>query len=176
VKPLLLQTLILASCVEPQCYPEANYPNWTRYPEPLDPPADVDMQTLIKVRDCLAPLQARGGLSPEESRAAECYGTPTYEIRSCIKVAVAPDWHKSACSGQEVFPCSVGDSPCKAKGQVPTAQCPCYCRAMIQNNTTIWVTPNRKLLPAYAVTMLTGCNNPWTPSLAPCSNLTPALP
>jgi len=158
--------LVWVGCREPQCYPEANYWNYTNYPHPTGEPDPADRKILEKVAECLAPLKEHW-LSPEEAKEAECYGTPTLELRSCIKVGIPPTVHISACTGEEVFECNVPVESCLTKGQ--DGGCPCYCRAMIQDNTVIWVTPNRKLLPAYAVTLLTGCYNPWTATLAPCS-------
>jgi hypothetical protein len=155
----------LWGCSE-QCYPEARYWNYTQYPTPAGPLAAEDRATLEKVAECLKPLREHW-LSPAEQAEAQCVGIPVFEVRSCVKVAVAPDWHVSQCTGEQVFPCAVPTESCRMKGQ--DGGCPCSCRAMIQDNTTIWVTPNRKLLPAYAVTLLTGCNNPWTISLAKCS-------
>lgn len=149
-----------------ECYPETGYWNYTNYPAPTQDLDPGDREILAKVEACLAPLKEHW-LSPEEAKEAECLGTPTFEVRSCLKVAVAPTWHISECTGEEVFDCNVPMASCAIKGQ--DGGCPCSCRAMIQDDTVIWVTPNRKLLPAYAVTLLTGCINPWTKTLAHCS-------
>jgi hypothetical protein len=166
---VILAIWLLSSCgYYSQCYPEANYPNRTSFPS-VTGVSPEDMLVLRKVEACLNPLRYQW-LSPEEQKEAQCVGSPTFVIRSCLAVAVAPTWHTSMCSGEQVFPCNVDDISCEEKGLHPTWLCPCSCRAIIQDDTVIWVTPNRKLLPAYAVTLLTGCNRPWTEHLAPCSS------
>jgi hypothetical protein len=163
--------LSLISCSQP-CYPEFDFSNFTNYPTPVDDSARQDQIVLQKVYECLQPLNDQW-LSANEAQQAECWIKPRIELRSCVKVAVVPDWRLSCDGSEEVFPCEIGPERCLEKGQHPTSQCPCMCRAQIQDATTIWVTPNRKLLAAYAVTIMTGCLSPWTPSLAPCSNIKP---
>lgn len=169
-----LLPLFLLACGPQPCYPETRLSSFTGYEAPAEAPAADVMEQLRAVEACLAPLRSQW-LSPEEEVAAECIGrsAAALELRSCLRVAVAPDWRLSQCSGEQVFPCAIGPERCLEKGQQPTAACPCMCRATIQDQTTIWITPNRRLLSAYAVTMLTGCLSPWTPTLAPCSNLPP---
>lgn len=166
-----LAALIL-NCKPGPCYPEARLTSTTAYPEPNSlPDADI-MDQLHHVEACLRPLRDHW-LSDEEAAAAECFGraAAVLELRSCLRVDIAPDWYTSACTGEEVFPCKTGPERCLEKGETPTQQCPCRCRGQIQGGTTIWITPNKKLLSASAVTLLTGCLSPWTPSLAPCSNI-----
>ncbi len=159
---------------KPECYPEALYGNYTQYKEL--PVGGLDSalldSTTQAVVECLAPLKMQW-LTPQEATDAQCYGYPTLELRSCLQVRLAPDWYVSKCSGEQLFPCSVPYASCAQKGLTPNKECPCACRAMIQDDTMIIVTPNLKLYPAYLTTLLTGCNNPWTPSLAKCSNLYP---
>lgn len=157
--------LMLLSCSAP-CYPEVDYPNYTDYSR--GDPAPGAQKVIDSVLDCLAPLKTQW-LSPEEAQEAQCYGQPVLEQRACLQVLVAPDWYTSTCTGEQVFPCQVGPQRCEEKGQEPTQSCPCACRAQIQDEGTIYVTPNMKLLPAYLVTLFTSCRNPWTPSLLPCS-------
>lgn len=164
--------LALASCGKP-CY-ETGYGNYTSYPEP-DTSIPEAQAVIDRVLACLEPLKTTW-LSPEEAAEAQCYGTPDIRQKSCLRVAIPPDWRVSACSGEQVFPCQVPDASCLQKGQTPTAQCPCMCRAMIQDDTTVWTTPNLKLLPAYLTTLLTGCRNPWTPTLAKCASPSLANP
>lgn len=152
----------------PQCYPEANYPNYTNY-GPGTMLSTEDRATLDRVAACLAPLKTTP-LTSDELWEAQCYGSAALEVRDCVKVATAPDWYVSKCTGEQFFPCGVPLESCQVKGLVPTAECPCACRAMIENNTTIWATPNRRLLPGYAVTLMTGCNYPWVGRLAACSS------
>jgi hypothetical protein len=76
-------------------------------------------------------------------------------------VKVPPDWVVSACSGAQVFPCNVGNAGCVAKGQTPTEQCPCRCRAVVQDQRIIVTAPNLEVFPGRLVTLLTGVENPW---------------
>lgn len=168
-----LLCFMATSCREP-CYPETRLANFTSYTEPVNAPTADILAQLEEVEACLAPLKTKW-LSDEENAQAECIGRSgaALELRSCLRVAVAPDWHLNCSGTEQVFTCSVGPQRCLEKGQYPTPECPCSCRAQIQDQTTIWVTPNKKLLSAYAVTLLTGCLSPWTPTLAPCSNISP---
>jgi hypothetical protein len=171
MKRIIFYLFLLSCNTRPPCYEEANYPNYTQYNElpigGLDQ-ALVD-STTQNVVNCLAPLKEHW-LSDEEASEAQCYGGHALEIRSCLQVRLAPDWYVSKCSGEQLFPCNVPFASCALKGQVPTEGCWCHCRAMIQDNTTIIVTPNLRLYPAYLTTLLTGCNYPWTKSLAKCSD------
>lgn len=163
--------LLLAGCQEPQCYPESGLSNFTNYPTPAE--SDPTLQPVLDaVVRCLEPLN-RHWLTPEEATTAECLGPRHIEARACIRLAVVPEWHWNCDGTEQVFSCSVGPQRCLEKGQVPTPACPCSCRAQIQDNTTVWTAPNQKLLAAYIVTLLTGCLSPWTPTLAPCSNIRP---
>lgn len=164
---------LVASCRQP-CYPEPQLSNFTSYPQPATTPTSDVMSQLEKVENCLAPLKTEW-LSDQENKDAECIGRAgaALELRACLRVSVAPDWYISSCSGEQIFPCTVGEERCLEKGLAPDPNCPCSCRAQIQDMTTIWVTPNKKLLSAYAVTLLTGCLSPWTPTLAPCSDISP---
>jgi hypothetical protein len=167
-----LSILLLLACSPVPCYPESGLSNFTSYQTPKEEPSLEIMAQLRQVEACLAPLKTTW-LSDEEAKAAECYGrsAASLELRACMRVAVAPDWYTSTCTGEQVFNCSIGNARCLEKGITPTAECPCSCRAQIQDTTTIWITPNRKLLSAYAVTLLTGCLSPWTPTLVKCSNI-----
>ena len=161
----------LGACAPAPCYPEDGLSNFTSYPTP-GPTSPADQAFVQKVAACLAPLNDHW-LSPEEAMAAECLGPRKIEVRSCIRVAVVPEWHWNCSGTDQVFSCSVGDQRCLEKGEHPTPECPCSCRAQIQDDTVVWTTPNRRLLAAYIITLLTGCLSPWTPTLAPCSELQP---
>ncbi len=88
--------------------------------------------------------------------------------RQCLIVKVAPDWYTSPCSGQQLFPCDIPISVCEDKGITLTEECPCNCRAIIQNENTIIVTPDLLLYRAELARMVTGVNNPWVPTLSHC--------
>ncbi len=172
-----MSVAVLVGCSPPPCYPESDLANFTDYPTPDYAPAPEYQQVLDEVLTCLKPLEGRW-LSPEEAASAECGLPPSViELRACIRVGVPPDWYTSSITGEQIFPCSVGPQRCIEKGLCPVgataAQCPCACRAQIQDETTLWTAPNGKLLAAYAITLMTGCLSPWTPTLAPCSNIRP---
>jgi hypothetical protein len=99
----------------------------------------------------------------------ECLGM-TIE-RDCLTVKVAPDWYISECSGQELFPCEMPDSVClspdKGLTEEDLERCPCNCRAIIQDETTVIVTPNLLLYRGELARMVTGENNPW-PNYSSC--------
>lgn len=158
------------ACQTP-CYPESGLSNFTSYEAPagVDPDSKPVLDAVVR---CLEPLN-QDWLTPEESAMAECLGPRKIEVRACLRIGVVPDWYESKCSGEQVFSCEVGPQRCLEKGQVLTPECPCSCRAQVQDNTTVWTTPNRKLLAAYITTLLTGCLSPWTTRLAPCSNIRP---
>lgn len=83
--------------------------------------------------------------------------------RECLTVKVAPDWYISPCSGQEIFPCAMPKEVCLNKGltEEDLERCPCSCRAIIQDENTIIVTPNLFLYRGELARMVTGVNNPW---------------
>lgn len=174
--------LLILSCAPEPCY-QYRIQNYTNFPVSSltlnngilfdDPKHELNYNDVIilnnKVLDCLINLPK---LSVNELSNASCQGAFDLTIKSCLIVKV-PTWHHSVCTNEELFECSVGNQPCYDKGQVPTAECPCYCRAMIQDGNVLLTTPNLKLYPAYLTTLLTGCTNPWTEHLAVCSNLRP---
>lgn len=173
--------LLLAACGGPM-YP-SNYPNYTSYavtvtghtPDGVqldDPKHELDPvrvdRALANVLEC---LRATLPLSAAENAEAQPYGQVDLAIhREFLVVKAAPDWYVSVCTGEQLFPCSVPLVSCTVKGLVPTEECPCACRAMIQDNRTLITAPNMKLLPANAVTLFTGYNYPWTTTLGRCSS------
>jgi hypothetical protein len=80
---------------------------------------------------------------------------------SCITLKVPHDWYISLCSGQQLFPCNISDKVCLDKDLPISEECPCNCRATIQDSTTIIVTPNLLLFRGELARMITGMNNPW---------------
>jgi hypothetical protein len=89
--------------------------------------------------------------------------------RDCLTVKVAPDWYISPCSGQELFPCEMPEQVCldKELTEEDLEVCPCSCRAIIQDETTVVVTPNLLLYRGELARMITGENNPW-PNYSHC--------
>jgi hypothetical protein len=178
---VLMAFLPTLSCVQETCY-QSNYPNYSNFTISKnlesyggilfdDPKHELDYSAVIdfntRVLECIKSLPE---LSPAELSEGACYGKMDPVIRSCLVVKV-PEWHNSTCSNEQLFQCDVGNQPCYNKGLTPTAECPCLCRAMIQDNTVLLTTPNLRLYPAYLTSMLTGCMYPWTVNLAKCAGI-----
>jgi hypothetical protein len=109
-------------------------------------------------------------LTAEEISQGECVGTPDPEIRPCLTIKTAPDWHLD-CTGKEQVFGNAPNASCEAKGLTPTTQCPCEFRAIIQDYCAVITTPNMKILSGQLVTLFTGCNNGWVGRMAECSQL-----
>jgi hypothetical protein len=118
------------------------------------------------VRDCVLGVLP---LTEDEISQGECVTEPIPEIRSCLTIMVAPDWHVS-CTGEQVFG-TAPDASCTVKGEQPTPQCPCAFRAIIQDNCTIITTPNMKILAGQLTTLMTSCNNAWVGRLNKCATI-----
>jgi len=84
-----------------------------------------------------------------------------YLKRDCFSVVIPHDVYISPCSGQQLFPCDIDPIHCEEKGIIPTEQCPCNCRATIQDENIIITTPNLLLFKAELIRMMTGINNIW---------------
>jgi hypothetical protein len=129
-----------------------------------DPKGELDQRKIDNIIITVLECVRNAKLVP----ANLCYGEPAIEVRSCLVIKVAPDWHTSACTGEQGF----GDAPvasCEAKGQTPTKECPCSFRAITQDNGTVITTPNLKLLPAQLTSLFSGCDDPWHGDLAVCA-------
>ncbi len=130
-------------------------PNYQLDPNGLD-------ATAINVVNCLENIV----LSETDLQTAWCVDQPHDYLPLKVKV---PDWHVS-CTGHEVFACNVPDASCEAKNEVPTAQCPCSCRAIIQDDFIV-TAPNLELFPAQYLQYMTGCEQVWSvPQLAQCAD------
>lgn len=194
MKALLLLPLLGVGCLSvdaPRCYPSyipANYTSYEVSPDSVTPggvqlddpdhqldPVQIDA-TVKSVVECLQVLESEP-MTKEERAASNCFAPSVLEARSCLTIKVAPDWHVSSCTNsfsntkEQVFACSVGDASCQEKGLTPTDECPCSCRAVIQDDTTIIVTPNLKLLPGNLVYLLVGCDHIWNiPRISKCAD------
>jgi hypothetical protein len=179
MRPILL--LLLTGCAVPAY--SNDWPNYTNYPvrptsmTPLgialdDPKGELDPAKVdavaTAVLQCLQSADI-AHLSQQERTDAQCYFSTELAIKHGLTIKVAPDWYVSACTGEQIFPCSVPNASCEAKQESPTPQCPCSCRAIIQDHDVIVTAPNMRVVPAQLVTLMTGCNMPWTPTLAVCS-------
>lgn len=174
--------LSCSSPIEP-CYINYGFRNYTNYiisPTSYtnagiqidDPEHQLDLQKIDyivnSVTQCVK--EATTNRTAEELAENECISTAVdAEVKQCLVIKVSPDWHVSSCTGEQIFSCDVGNLRCEQKGQTATNQCPCSCRATIQDSNTIIVTPNLKLLPAHIITMQTGCLNPWSGRLLKCA-------
>lgn len=140
-----------------------------------DPQNQLSLEVLdATVASVLACLQKQWPLmTSEDQEKGWCTGKPLLEAQQCLVVQVPPDWYQSTCTGNQVFPCSVPAQSCRDKGQEPTAECPCACRAIIQGQDTVVTAPNLELFPARLTELLTGCDQIWETPLAACGS--PAL-
>ena len=186
---VLLCVIFLAGCPttgqDTTCYPTHGFSNFTNYTfnpsyvapqfgvEVDDPKGEIDILqldgTLANVEQCMQQFVDQP-LTAEESKASDCVGQVDTKVHSCLQIKLASDWHLSACTQEQVFSCNVGNQRCNEKGQTPTEQCPCSCRAIVQDNRKIILTPNLKLLPANLDTLMTGCLSPWSGRLAKCAS------
>ena len=105
-------------------------------------------------------------LTFDEREKAACEGHSLWGFDGSIKVKVVTDWHVSACSGKQLFSCYVPDASCEAKNlpvhEFPdggSVECPCECRAMIQDDDFIATAPNLELLPWQVVELVSGCEH-----------------
>jgi len=142
---------------------------------------DIDRRT-DEVEACLGKMFPDGVLPADIVSKSTCLYNhfDTHVHRDCLQVKIPPDWYKGCidenwqyCSnvpgcGEEVFPCKVDPALCEAKGFTPTPECPCACRAMIQDNNTIVTAPNMHLYKSELIRLITSCNNIWTSQLDQC--------
>jgi hypothetical protein len=155
----LLCLILIIGCRDP-CYYN-NYRNITNYN--INP--QITLKSGIKVDD------------PENELDLIYLNKLTNELekcsnlnikRECLTIKVPPDWKISTCSGEEIFPCNMPVKVCEDKDLILTEDCPCSCRAIIQHENTIIVTPNLKLYNAELIRMITGENNPWLLDIKHC--------
>lgn len=133
--------------------------------------AEVDRR-VDAVEACLTKLYPDGVLPESVRQAGSClwaklrFGTTVK--RQCLTVKIAPDWHWSCDGKQQVFSCNAPEAGCLAKGRVPTPECPCCWRGLVQDETTLVTTPDLHLLTADLIRVVTSCNNIWVPGLQEC--------
>lgn len=161
-KLILLCLVLLTTCVTPPCY-HNNYLNITDYQVHVDSITPHG----IKVDSSGEEVDLRE-IDRQVDALEECLETSIQ--RTCLRIKVAPDWYISECSGQQLFPCDINDQVCLDKGltEEDLEICPCNCRATIQDENTIIVTPDLRLLRGELARMITGINNPWIPEISPC--------
>jgi hypothetical protein len=91
--------------------------------------------------------------------------------RASFNVFLAPDWTTSDDGLWQTFPCTVDPALCEAKGQHPTPERPCACRAIVQSNFSIIVTPDLRLYASELVRLVSGCGMVWLGSLEACAGI-----
>ncbi len=123
---------------------------------------------------CLTQLSPTGVLPSGIAQASSCFGSFQLPIQSkSFVVKVASDWVLSCDGTQQLLPKPVeaGPAGCVAKGQDPTAACPCRWRAGIECPNIIITTPSFYLYKDALTRFVTGCRNPWaSPQLAQCAS------
>jgi hypothetical protein len=152
---ILVLTLFLFNCPDENCYPN-NYPNITSYEINITNTTN----TGINIDDPLEEIDIEE-LERQTSALEECLGVTI--DRNCLLVKVAPDWYISPCSGNQLFPCNINIQECLDKGLTleDLEECPCNCRARIQDNNIIIVTPDLLIYRGELARMVLGVNNPW---------------
>lgn len=156
---LILFCGLLLTCQEP-CYYNS-YLSITEYEE------DIDLQTAKGIQ--VTSNNQEIDLIEIDRQVDALENCLNQSIRrECFRILVAPDWYISKCSGQELFPCRMPIKVCEDKDIIITEECPCNCRAIIQDENIIIVTPNLYLLRAELARMVTGINNPWIPPIGSC--------
>lgn len=181
--PLFFFFALLVPCAgAPSEYANRHYANVTNYPikithrtpggvfvsDGLDD-SRVDLLT-DQVEQCLANIE-----EPTEAAKVAWSCLPGFfgrkVDRASFNVFLAPDWQPSEDGLWQTFPCTVDPALCEAKGQHPTAEKPCACRAIVQSNFTIVVTPDLRLYASEAVRLFSGCNFVWGGALEACAGI-----
>lgn len=178
--PALL--LVLLPCSPPSEYINRHFANVTNYQikithktpggvsvsDGLDD-ARVDLLT-DQVEQCLANLEEP---TPAAKVAWSClpgfFGRKV--DRASFNVFLAPDWQPSEDGLWQTFPCTVDPALCEAKGQHPTPEHPCACRAIVQDNRSVIVTPDLRLYASEMVRLVSGCSQTWLGSLETCAGI-----
>lgn len=175
------------SCASGGQYPASVFPNVTKHAVTVtrhtpagvavdDPRGEMDDAVIdaafTAVEACLASMPRT--LTAGESAmygGMFCHSAtvPAALDRRSLTVKVAPDWHRSVCTGEELFPCTVDQRGCDAKG-LGGVPCACECRHSIQRGNVLVVTPAAVLLRAAIVQAATGCENPWAGGLKECTH------
>lgn len=139
-------------------------------------PDDVIDSAMRTVEECIKMMPPKFDSIQASILTGNChFGDRRLVDRSSIVVKVAPDWHASACTNEEVFPCEGEDiqAGCALKimkGELQPNDCPCMCRRDIEYGSVAVVTPKAKLLKAALTTIVTSCENPWFRPLTQCAD------
>lgn len=174
----------MATCgSEPECYSgyyrnvtsyEVNADRYTQKGIGLDDPIDaghildadeVDWQ-VDDLESCLHEQFSRNPvISSEDAKNAGCLKTDFSNgfgiNRECLIVKVPDDLYRSPCTGRLLFECNVDEQLCRDKGFEPDPNCPCNCRATVQDDNYIITEPRLEVFRAELARIVTSCNNPW---------------
>jgi hypothetical protein len=200
---ILLAALLLFTACEPEeecCYEDSHLANITFYSvkanrhtpngigldDPLNPEHVLDAAEIDRKMDafeaCLNKNFLNNPYVVEEN--GHCLRTNFEDgisiKRHCLTIKVPDDLYKSKCSDEWLFPCDVDDQYCLAKGIVPTEECPCSCRATVQDNNNLITNHVLNVLWGELARVVTTCNNPWVvPQIQGClsdSSLKASMP
>ena len=187
---LLTSTTDCAICYGGQWgYDYANFDHYTVDPTNTTPsgiaydPSGLSVDGALidrlvdEVETCLQGVAVNGELPPDVVSQSECAGkTIAFPInRKSFVVKIASDWIYSCDQSEQLLPVAAPNSGCVAKGETPTAQCPCEWRAGIKCPNAIITTPSLYLFKDPLIRFITSCKNPWANSqMAVCA--TPSVP
>jgi len=90
---------------------------------------------------------------------ADCLGL--HPDLTCLVVKVAADTVPSCAGPWRLLPIAGAPGSCVAKGQQPSAACPCLYRAGVQPDGAIVTEPALSNLGTPLVTVMTGVDDPW---------------
>lgn len=187
-----LVSLVAAACgPQGNCY-HGNYLNITNYKvsideytpkgigidQPNNPEHKLDPNEIDWLVDhlesCLNENFAKNPvISEEQAKNAWCmqkeFYNPITIKRECISVKVPDDLYHSQCSEQWLFPCNIDQQLCKDKGLNPGGNCPCHCRAMVQDDNVVITNHMLNVFLAETARIVTSCNNTWAvDQITPC--------
>ncbi len=178
------------------CYESNNYQSVTSYdvvPDTYTPkgigidnsdnpgwqldPAEIDFM-VDSLEECLNANFAANPVIPDyvaSPSVANCYRKDFSEgvniERDCLTVKVPDDLYSSPCTGKLLFMCDVDPQLCADKGFSPNPDCPCSCRATIQDSNCIITEPTLEVFKGELARMVTSCNNVWVvEQIVPCLN------
>jgi hypothetical protein len=124
---------------------------------------DLDLIDCVinEVESCLQRKFPTGKISDSVAKESRCLSTIELPFdRECITIKIPDDWHVG-CSGEQLLSIPAPLEGCTIKNENYPIECGCYWRGAVQDNRTIVVTPNLKLLPDWLIRTSTGCLNPW---------------
>jgi hypothetical protein len=128
-----------------------------------------------ETENCLAETFGNPPVIPSEIRNYSNCIDKSFPIpikRKCLYLKIVDDWEESClAAGDQVLPILAPGHACMEKGLVPTKDCPCRWRTVVQDRLVIVTTPNLKLFKDSLIRITTGCNNPWIPEFKGCASV-----